>query len=259
LLVKLQNLQGAKEKTQLTRQEIDSMARANQEMLAEQDKLEAELRAKGQSVQQASLSLDGLRRRGQELAQQIKGLRELPVPTKELKYHAPVSRVVEGDEIYFECRGNKVTFIDMPAFMYEIKGNIDGIPDLLRKEYKIRRVTAPVGAFRLVYLFERERGLMDSNNNFRYGMSGWMVEPISSNRGETLPAAMAPGSDFHRIADAIDPNQTVVTFWVYTDSFEIFRALRDYLFERDIEVAGRPLPMEAPIAASRNGTKSRGQ
>jgi hypothetical protein len=259
MLDKLHNLEGAKERTQLTRAQLDEMAGKNQEMANQQSLLEKELQAKGQSVQLASLSLDGLRKRGQEVADQIKKLQALPARTKELKFHAPVSRVVQGDEMYFECRGGKVTYIDMPAFMHEIKENMEGIVDLLRTEYKVSRATGPVGAFRVQYVIERERGLLESSTNFRYGLAGWVVEPILAERGETLAAALAPGSEFHRVADAIDPNQTVVTFWVYPDSFEIFRALRDYLYERDVEVAGRPSPMAAPIAASRNGTKSRGQ
>jgi hypothetical protein len=259
LLEKIHNLEGAKETTRLTRAELDKLARKNQEIEREQHVLEKELEAKGRKVQLASLKLDGLRKRGQEVALQIKKLRELAPRIKELKYHAPVSRVVDSDEMFFECRSGKVAFIDMPAFMHEIKNNSEGIIDLLRTDYKVRRVTGPVGAFRLQYFFERERGLLESATNFRYGLTGWVVEPINAGRGEDTKTALAPASEFHRIADAIDPNQTVVTFWVYPDSFEIFRALRDYLYERDVEVAGRPLPMEAPIAASRNGTKSRGQ
>jgi hypothetical protein len=259
LLDKLQNLQGTKEKTRLTSAQVAELARKNAELEQEQRRLEKELEAKGQSVQLASLSLDALRRRGQELADQVKTLQTLPVPTKQLHYHAPVSRAVSGDEVFFECRGGRVTFIDMPAFMHEIHDHMDDIPDLLRKEAKVRRVTNAVGAFRLQYVFEREQSFGESPGNFRYGMSGWVVEPILFKRGESQSEALKPQSDFHRIADAIDPNQAVVTFWVYSDSFEIFRALRDYLYERDVEVAGRPLPMNGPIAASRHGTKSRGQ
>jgi hypothetical protein len=259
LLQKIRNLEGAKDTTQASRAALDELARKNREIEDEQRRLEKELEAKGQKVQLASLSLDGLRKRGQELAGQIKKLQELPPRRKELKYHTPVSRVVQGEEMFFECRGGKVAYIDMPAFMHEIKDNMDGMAELLAKQYKVERVTSPVGAFRLQYVFERERGLLESNHNFRYGLSGWVVEPILFKRGETLAVALSAASDFHRIADAIDPNLTVVTFWVYPDSFEIFRALRDYLYERDVEVAGRPLPMAAPIAASRNGTKSRGQ
>jgi hypothetical protein len=77
-------------------------------------------------------------------------------------------------------------------------------------------------------------------------------------RGETLEAALAPSSDFRRLVDGLDAS-TVITFWVYPDSFELFRRLRDHLYERGLEVAGRPLPEGAPIAASRHGTASRGQ
>jgi hypothetical protein len=259
LLDKLRNLQGAKEKTRLTRAQIGKLAEKNQELEYEQRRLEQDLEAKGQNVRLASLSLEGLRRRGQEVAEQVKKLRALPAPTKQLKYHAPVSRAVSGDEVFFECRGGRVAFIDMPAFMHEIHDHMEDIPDLLRKEARVRRITSSVGAFRLQYVFEREQTFLDSPTNFSYGMSGWVVEPILFKRGESLLEALGPQSDFHRIADAIDPNQAVVTFWVYPDSFEIFRALRDYLYEREVEVAGRPLPMNGPIAASRHGTKSRGQ
>src|SRR5438105_13371014 len=178
LLDKIHNLEGAKEKTQVTRVELDKLAKKNQDVEDQQRVLEKELEAKGRRVQSASLSLDGLCKRGQELAQQIKALRALPVQTKELKYHAPVSRVVDGDELFFECREGKAAFIDMPAFMHEIKSSMDGVADLLRKERKLTRVTPDLGSFRLRYFFEREGSLLESPNNFRYGLTGWTVEPI---------------------------------------------------------------------------------
>jgi hypothetical protein len=52
------------------------------------------------------------------------------------------------------------------------------------------------------------------------------VEPIAGERGEPLETARTPGSAFRRVVDALDPT-TVVTFWVYPDSFAIFRELRD--------------------------------
>jgi len=90
-------------------------------------------------------------------------------------------------------------------------------------------------------------------------MSEWTVEPLTPDRGEPLEKALQQNSEFRQHVDGLDPQITVVTFWVYADSFELFRRLRDHLYERDIEVAGRPLTDDAPIAASRNGTASRGQ
>ncbi len=61
------------------------------------------------------------------------------------------------------------------------------------------------------------------------------------------------------MVDALDPKTTAVTFWVYPDSFPLYRRLRDLLHERDFVVAGRPLPEGMPIGSSRHGTASRGQ
>src|SRR5262249_44924647 len=99
----------------------------------------------------------------------------------------------------------------------------------------------------------------EANANYRYGLSGWEVEPIAPVRGEPANRALAPGSEFRQIADALDPHQSVVTFWVYSDSFDLYRQLRDYLYDRDITVAGRPLPDGVPITCSRRGSVSRGQ
>ena len=78
-------------------------------------------------------------------------------------------------------------------------------------------------------------------------------------RGEPADQALATGSAFRKIIDSLDPEQTVVTFWVYPDSFPLYRRLRDFLHDRDVVVAGRPLPEGVPIRSSRNGSASRGQ
>jgi hypothetical protein len=85
------------------------------------------------------------------------------------------------------------------------------------------------------------------------------VEPVQAERGEPAEAALKEGSAFRRVADALAPDETAVTFWVYPDSFALYRALRDHLHGRDFVVAGRPLADDMPIGASRRGTVSRGQ
>ena len=68
----------------------------------------------------------------------------------------------------------------------------------------------------------RSSGL-PTGSNFSYGLSEWVLEPVVFNRGETLERALTPGSDFRQIIDSGVPQQTVVTFWVYPDSFGLFR------------------------------------
>jgi hypothetical protein len=247
-----------------TTQELATLSAT--EVAAEQERgqLERALAAKTGATQSAQLSLAELEKRGQQLAAELKALEQLPPLKKTLRYRTPVSRPVHTEELHFECQDGRVCFIDLQAFLIEIRRGLDDQAEQLKSRWQVEGTAGPVGAYRLRYTVERERGLLDgggrpAGGGFRYGMSGWVVEPIAPSRGETAAAALAPGGEFRRLVDAIDPEQTVVTMWVYSDSFALYRQLRDFLHERNIEVAGRPLPPGMPIASSRKGSASRGQ
>jgi hypothetical protein len=212
--------------------------------------------------------LADLSKRRRTLEADVALLAKLPPVKKELRYRTPVSRPVFSDELHFECRDGRVAFVDVAAFLNDIRRGLEEKEKLLRSQWKVEDVTAPVGPFRLRYTMERERGTLDVLGNglqpdaagmFRYGVTRWVVEPLAPVRGETAEAALQPRSEFRQIIDTIDARTTVVTLWVYPNSFALFRRLRDYLHERQIEVAGRPLPDHIPIASSRSGTASRGQ
>jgi hypothetical protein len=129
--------------------------------------------------------------------------------------------------------------------------------------------TEPVGAFRLRYIVARERsGGLDraftdlpptEERGFAYGLDSWELVPLLPLRGESVDEARAAGSRFRQIIDSADADQVVLTFFVYADSFDLYRQLRDDLYERGFLVAGRPLSLDRPIAGSRSGTVSRGQ
>ncbi len=237
------------------------------ELEQEQSALEVALRGRGQSVATVALSLEELRQRRQRLDEEVRALEKLPPARKVLRYRTPVSRPVRSDELHFECREGRVTFIDVASFVAEMRDALPDHAEELRSRWQVEGVTRPVGPFRVRYRVERQRGLLDSlggsvpdaDSSFRCGLSAWVVEPLEPRRGESVERAMAAGSAFRQIADRLDPEFAVVTFWVYEDSFPLFRTLRDYLYERGVEVAGRPLPMGHPIASSRRGTASRGQ
>jgi hypothetical protein len=179
-----------------------------------------------------------------------------------------VSHPLHSEEVLFECNEGRVTFIDIGAFLSAARQAANDREKVLRTQWEFSEVTPIVGAFRLRFTFERERGILDTfgrglppdpNGTFRYSLSTWQIEPVTLERGETLARALTDGSDFRQVVDGIDPRQTAVTFWVYPDSFDLFRHLRDFLYDRDVVVAGRPLPRGMAIASSRRGTASRGQ
>lgn len=263
LTAQLASLRGHEQRTQDAEEQLGRLTSRREEVEVQAGRLDASLKI--QAAAASTASVKELKQRTEKLRASIELLRALPAAKKELKYHAPVSRAVRADEMFFECKGGRVTFIDLPAFLQEVRHGLEGKAEELKSQWQVTHATAPVGAFRLRYTLERQKSALESlgggpaGSGFRYGLSEWVLEPIAARRGEPLDAALAEGSDFRRLVDRLDARITVVTFWVYPDSFELFRRLRDHLYEREIEVAGRPLPEDAPIAASRQGTASRGQ
>jgi hypothetical protein len=53
-----------------------------------------------------------------------------------------------------------------------------------------------------------------------------------------------------------DPNQATVTVWVYPDSFEPFRVLKEELYKLGYLTASRPMPQGQPITGSPQGSRS---
>src|SRR5205085_10163548 len=130
---------------------------------------------------------------------------------------------VHSEELFFECHQQRVAFIDIAALLGDIRQGMETKGQLLRTNWQVNDITSPVGAFRLRYTLERERGLLDviggegspeNSGNYRYGLSEWQVEPVVPDRGESVQAALAPGSEFRQIVDTLDPSLTAVTFWV---------------------------------------------
>jgi hypothetical protein len=245
---------------------------SSEEAAQAQEQLQTELQTAVRKQQAAghtvALSLGELRQECDRLRKQIHELEKLPRVRRTLHYHTPVSAPVDSEELMFECRHGRVTFIDVATLLAEVRRDLEDKGKQLTSRWEVEGVAGPVGAFRLQYSVQRQRGLFDalggdappaSGGAYRYGLNEWHLEPVTSARGETETAALAEASDFRQVVDLVDPKQTVVTMWVYPDSFALYRRLRDYLYDRDIVVAGRPLPEGMSISCSRQGSRSRGQ
>jgi hypothetical protein len=268
LLAELRRLQQVQDDETQTRDQLMALSVRREALVKDRAAIEQTVHARTDAMRSAALSSAELRQRTERLAQEIRALEQLPPLKKILYYRTPVSRPVDSEELLFECNMSRVTFIDIGSLLNEVRNGIEEKGKLLHTQWQVQDVAGPIGAFRLRYTVERERGLLDavagqavpeSSGGFRYGLSEWQVEPMLPVRGETAETALVQGSDFRQLVDGIDPQQTVVTFWVYPDSFALFRRLRDFLYKRDVVVAGRPLPDGVPIASSRRGSVSRGQ
>ncbi len=268
LLDQLRQLGNLRQQREQTTQQFATLSSRRQQLEKTESALDRTVADAHNSAKSAVLSLTELRERRQKLEDELHELEKLPPLTKILRYRTPISRPVEADEFHFECRQERVTLVDLSAMIEEVRRGLQEKGKLLRDRWELSDATRPYGAFRMRYTIERERGTIDAvvagaapdpHGDYRCAITEAVVEPITPIRGETAEAALATGSAFRRLVDRIDPQFATVTFWVYPDSFGLFRQLRDYLYDRDITVAGRPLPDGVPITCSSRGSVSRGQ
>src|SRR5262249_6239392 len=141
LLAKLKELDTIDAKAHATEAELAALVRRRDELDAERKALASKGALQGCKVQQASLSVDQVRQRSRKLLDDIKKLEETPSNKKQLKYHAPVSRTVHSDELFFECKNGRVTYIDLPSFLADVKGSMEGISQELKTTWKVERRT----------------------------------------------------------------------------------------------------------------------
>lgn len=271
LLEQLRQQQDLADATRSAERDLSLLGSRDSDLRAEAAALGGKVTAAKVSLSEPApppLSLEEIRARSQKLMAELTALRQQPVTKKVVRYQTPVSQTVHSEELFFECNNGRVTYIDIATLLAEAQRDVPEKANRLRDRWVTEEIAGPVGAFQLHYFIERQRSMFDGplggtpdpKADYRYGFHGeWQLEPVDAFRGEGLDAALRDGSEFRRIADHLDPHQSVVTFWVYPDSFGLYRQLRDWLYERDVIVAGRPLPDGQRIGCSRRGTASRGQ
>jgi multidrug efflux pump subunit AcrA (membrane-fusion protein) len=266
LVAQLREWELSRDQAARTAGDLTNLTSRRSELEARRAETERKVADQGRGNPTIALSLDEVRERSRKLLAQLDELKRAPSLKQTVRYRTPVSHPLQTEELIFECRGDKVSVIDVGSLVDAARREAQSRIEELRNSWEVRGTTPTIGAFRMRYVVERERGPLDSGvvpiekGGYRAQMTYWEIEPIVAERGERADRALADSSDFRRVVDAIDPEQTAATFWVYPDSFTLYRRLRDFLHDRDVTVAGRPLPEGHPIAFStRSGSVSRGQ
>lgn len=184
-------------------------------------------------------------------------------PVREIKHRFnPVSRVVEGKELHFHLKGNRIAFVPLEGLIDRMKKQVLRQKDWLIKYNEHNGQVGPLRGFRLDYTVARQRlsALEDARRGGGYARIAPVllkfvpVEPLA----ESATQALQPGSEFIRelqIAEA----DTTLTFWVYPDSFGLYQQLTAFARAEGFTIAARPLPEGELITASPYGTRSAGQ
>ncbi len=115
----------------------------------------------------------------------------------------------------------------------------------------------------MTYVVEKEgpstlEALQSGDGRMRITVSRWTITPGEILSDESIEEAIKPGSRYRQVMETAAP-ETVLTMWIYQDSFSGFAALREVAHGLQLRVAARPLPAGTPIVGSPNGSRSTAQ
>ncbi len=218
------------------------------------------LRDPSARIERAKARLKALEAEKAKISREVTALQKAPRPQgKPLIDKSPVARPANGEEFHFELLHGRVTVIDLERLLSQVK--VDARIQLRRSEGRAASLNGhvgPIGAFGMTYQLGRTGDPFDVMGA-SFGLQSWEIIPERDLRGETYEVAVRPISDFSRSLNRLNRERATVTLWTYSDSFELYRKLRDHLHAKGYQVAARPMPEGMPVRGSLAGTVSAGQ
>lgn len=163
----------------------------------------------------------------------------------------PMAKTVFGRELHIRLQHGQVTVVPWDQLIEMLKSKLPLAVQRNASRGQIEETLGPVGGFMMRYKMAAVQG--------GFELDRFEIETTPDNRGEPLESALSPSGRLRLDLASRDPGETVVTVWVYPDSFEQFRRLKSALFDEGFLCAARPLPDGIRIGASPRGSRSSAQ
>ena len=232
---------------------------AEQALQKHRDQLSAEEREKFDLESQKSASLKELQQLDIEAfaVDQSKPVNVIPhLPT-------PMAKTVFGKELHFRMLGGKIAYLPWDEMLEGLKADLprqaQKLADTPRAEFSLPVINGFAGKYILRRFEVDVQTKMASSRQMRIGLERFFFVQVDDPIGETVEQALRQGSQFRAYLASPQAKGATVTLWVYPDSFEDFRVVKQTLFNLGFLSAGRPLPPGHPIGASPDGTHSNAQ
>jgi hypothetical protein len=172
----------------------------------------------------------------------------------------PMAKTVLGREEHFRLVDGRLTYIPWEPLVEKLKAEAPQKVWKLKESATITETLGPEGGFLMRYTLARKQFATPTKvgTAIRQGveLEKFVLVPVADNLGEPLAEALQPGSQFQARLAQFDPQRTTLTVWVYPNSFDDYRTLKQELFRRGFLTAARPLPEDLPIGGSPQGTRS---
>ncbi|MFO1065141.1 MAG: hypothetical protein U0892_14855 [Pirellulales bacterium] len=163
----------------------------------------------------------------------------------------PMAKTVFGKELHIRVKDGLVTVIPWDRLVETLKQHAPVAARRNSSKQTMEDRIGPVGGFMLHYWMTAIPG--------GFELDRFEIDPTPENRGETVEETLASGGRLRGELAARVAAETVVTIWVYPDSFAELRKLKTVLFREGFLAAARPLPDGILIGASPKGSRSAAQ
>lgn len=163
----------------------------------------------------------------------------------------PMAKTVFGRELHIRLQHGQVTVVPWDQLIEMLKNQLPLAAQRNASRGGIEETLGPVGGFLMRYRMAAVRG--------GFELDRFEIETTPENNGESLESALSPSGRLRLDLASRNPGETVVTVWVYPDSFDQFRTLKAALFDEGFLCAARPLPDGMRIGASPRGSRSSAQ
>ena len=202
-----------------------------------------------------------------QLAELLKQQGELPneaAPVAILQHlPTPMAKTVFGQEIHIMLLNGMVTVVPWNDLIETLKREARGAAERNSQKTKITNNLGPIGGFTMKYALKSQTGVMSDGVSARMGrmveLDRFILLPTEDALKETLDQSLGAGGRLSTELSRFRNQYVTVTAWVYPDSFQTFRMLKERLFAEGFLCAARPLPFDIPIGASPNGANSTAQ
>lgn len=163
----------------------------------------------------------------------------------------PMARTVFHKELHIMLRQRQIIVIPWERLVETLKQQVPLTAQRQASRGKLEDSLGPLGGFLMKYKMVAVPG--------GFELDRFELEPTSSVIAEPLETALQESSRFAMELASRNPRETVVTVWVYPDSFDDYRTLKARLYSEGFLCAARPLPEGVRIGASPHGSRSAAQ
>lgn len=163
----------------------------------------------------------------------------------------PMAKTVFHREMHIKLQNQRVTVIPWDRLVETLKQQVPLAARRKSSRNAIEDTLGPIGGWLMKYRMLTVPGGLE--------LDRFELEQLSTDQEESLQQACAPSGRLYMELASRNPAETVVTVWIYPESFDTFRELKAYLFEQGFLTAARPMPDGLRIGASPSGNRSSAQ